>query len=197
MWIDLQGSRSPTRPDLSTPIQPSWPVFHRSPSSTRYPRLSEVMKIHVFDIPIPINAEMTRCIKGQDFFHLKVILNPIISGVKLKQIYQPSCAIFLSLSWNTLFASEVLCSHFTWFRYSAGTQQPHNRLTYQRAQCSQPSCVTGMPSIWQRSINPSRWQRNKDVFVKGNSFYSTSRSIRATESTLMYRAHWLLKAAQV
>ena len=76
MWIDLQGSRSPTRPGPSTPIHPSWPSFHRSPSSTRYPRLSKVMKVNVFDIPIPINAEIVRCIKVQDVFHLKAGFEP-------------------------------------------------------------------------------------------------------------------------
>ena len=143
-----QGSRSPTRPDLSTPIQPSWPAFHRSPSSTRYPRLSEVMKVHVSNIPIPINAEITRCIKVQDVFHLKVRLNPITSGVELHQNHTKRAV----LSWHYFreilyFASEVLGFYFTWFRCKASKQHSDNRLIYQRTQCSQLEYITGMPWI--------------------------------------------------
>ena len=80
------------------------------------------------------------------------------------------------------FASEVLGSHFTWFRCKSSTQHPDNRA--QRAQCSKFEYITGMSWIWQRSISSSGWQRNKDVFVKGNSFYNTSWSISATKSAL-------------
>ena len=100
--------------------------FYRSPSSTRYPRLSEVMKVHVFDIPIPINAEITRRIKVQDVFHLKASFEPnhFRCQVKPNIILNELCYLPI------YFASEFLVSHFTWFRCKASKQHSDNRLIY-------------------------------------------------------------------
>ena len=56
---------------------PQMASFYSFPLSARTHDWAEVMKVHVSNIHIPINAEITKCIKVQDILHLKASFNPI------------------------------------------------------------------------------------------------------------------------
>ena len=93
--------------------------FYRSPSSTRYPRLCEVMKVHVSNIPIPINAEITRRIKVQDVFHLRASVKPNHSRYQIKTniILKELC--YLSFTFTKYFISQLVqCKYWMLGRLS-------------------------------------------------------------------------------
>ena len=147
MWIDLQGSRSPTRPDLSTPIHPSWPAFTGLPHPPDTQDWAEVMKVHVSNILIPSNAEITRCIKVHDVFPSQSQLGPNHFRCQVKPNIIVNELCYLSITFAKYFIlhlkSSILISLGS--DVKASTQHSDYRLTCQRAQCSKLEYITGIP----------------------------------------------------
>ena len=183
---------------MDTPIQPSWPAFHRSPSSTRYPRLSEVMKVHVLNIPIPINVEITRCIKVQDVFHLKVRLNPITSGVELHQNHTKRAVLSWHYFREKYFILHLKSSVLIWL--SSDVKPAHNTL------------IIGWPSREHSALNSNTfwdalnmtekyqpiWLAKGRGFTCREQFFLQHISINQGYGiSTLPPAHWFLKAAQL
>ena len=95
--------------------------FYRSPSSTRYRKLCEVMKVHVSNIPIPINAEITRRIKVQDVFHLKASVKPDHSRYQIKTniILIELCYLSFTFTFTCIWSPQLVqCKYWMLGRLS-------------------------------------------------------------------------------